>query len=716
VSPYSLSDLSARTERNSAVLTFDQRILDQEILGGVVRGATLNFHAFYNNRRTLYFAIDAGREFRPPTSNPYYPQGAPAGLRVHYSLADELNPRRAVSEIALRWSPELEVELPADWLGRLSYSVSENKTVYNLEHSVNLNMINAALGLTVPAQAGSDALPGQAAFTKPANIPFLNVFCDSTAFQCNSPATLQYISAYERASSTHQIHEWNAQFDGPIYMLPGGEVRAGIGAQLRSWNYRDASATTTGTHSTALEDRPPSGVFGRQIPAAYVQLNVPVFSDMNAIPLVERLVVEGSYRYDHYYDAGPIFSPKVGGEYSPGFGFTLRASWGKSFRAPEANDLVAAQSNVGQHNVLGGAGSNTLRACPIGSATPVPGSAGARLVSLGLASCTGVGAPVFPGGLDATGSAWAGIVGLFRPEFGTGPEALRPETATNTTYGFVYDSEISFLSGLHLEATYWRIEINDTLNHVTAPGQVNLLSTEFAGLVITPDNPGGDFDDLIEGILGLPGAPTDVDADDVVFFIDAARRNHGRLKVDGYDFNARYDYDAGNLGALNFSFAGTYFLSEVISAPGFATIDNLDRDLNAIDMGVSTVPRLKWRGSVGWTDGTISANFYVNHTGHFHTDQVLTAATAQFPDWTNMLPAHTWLDLSLAYNTGTMPVNPYLQNLNLQLTVNDVLDQRAPFAYATAGRGVQAAAFWSERGGGYSPVGRYVTFYVTKEW
>ena len=78
-------------------------------------------------------------------------------------------------------------------------------------------------------------------------------------FQCNSPATLQYISAYNRASSTHQIHEWNAQFDGPIYMLPGGEVRAGIGAQLRSWNYRDQSSTTIGTHSAALVARPPVG-------------------------------------------------------------------------------------------------------------------------------------------------------------------------------------------------------------------------------------------------------------------------------------------------------------------------------------------------------------------------------------------------------------------------------------------------------------------------
>ena len=119
------------------------------------------------------------------------------------------------------------------------------------------------------------------------------------------------------------------------------------------------------------------------------------------------------------------------------------------------------------------------------------------------------------------------MVDLFRPHFGTGPADLEPETATNTTYGFVYDSELSFLSGLHLEATYWRIEINDTLNHVTAPGQVNLTSPDFAGLVITPDNTGGNFAALIRAALALPGAPTDLNPNNVVFFIDAARRNHG---------------------------------------------------------------------------------------------------------------------------------------------------------------------------------------------
>ena len=320
VNPYARADMTARTERNAVVLTFDQRILDQEILGGVVQGATLNFHAFYNNRRTVYFR-SAGNgitdSFRPPTSHPYYPDGAPEGLRAHYSLVDELNPRLVPFEIAGRWSPELEVELLADWMGRFSYSVSENQTGFNLEHQPNSNMVDAALGLTVPAQAATDTLPGQDAFTKPANVPFLNVFCDATTFQCNSPQTLRYISGYARGQALHQLHEWNAQFDGPIIMLPGGEVRAGIGAQLRSWNYSANDLDTTGTHSTSVEDSAPS-LFAQRIPAAYAQLNVPVFSDLNAIPLFEHLELEVSYRYDHYYDSGPIYSPKISGEYSPG--------------------------------------------------------------------------------------------------------------------------------------------------------------------------------------------------------------------------------------------------------------------------------------------------------------------------------------------------------------------------------------------------------------
>ena len=719
VNPYSRADLTARTQRNAVVLTFDQRILDQEIFGGVVRGATLIGHAFYNNRRTVYFRPatqgNVSDTFRPPTSNPYYPDGAPEGLRVHYSLVDELNPRLVPFEIAARWSTEIEVEFLADWLGRFNYSVSDNQTGFNMEHQPNPNMVDAALGLTVPAQAATESLPEQGAFTKPDNVPFLNVFCDATTFQCNSPATLRYISGYARGQATHQLHEWNAQFDGPIFMLPGGEVRAAIGAQLRSWNYNANDVDTTGTHSTSVEDSAPS-VFTQQIPATYVQLNVPVFSDMNAIPLLQRLELEASYRYDHYYDAGAIYSPKISGEYSPGFGLTFRASWGESFRAPAADDLTAASAMIRGLNVLGDAGSNTLRACPVGSATPVPGTAGERLVNLGLASCDGVGAPLFPGGFEANGAAWPGLVGLYRPEFGTGPQALQPETATNQIYGVVFEPEISFLAGLRLEANYWRIQIDDILEEVNSPRDVNLLKTDFNEFIITPDNPGGDYFAMVESILASPTTTPNVNASDIVFVIDGARRNHGRHVVEGIDFNASYDYEAGNLGLFSFGLSGSYFLTEKSSAPGFNTVFNTNRDLNSVDFGVSTIPRLKWRGTVGWTDGTFSAVAIVNHTGHFHVDQVLTNATAQFPDWTNMLPAHTTLDLSLAYNTGTTPANSYLHNINLQLTVNDVLDHAAPFAYVSGGRGVSPAAFWGERGGGYSPIGRYATFYVTKEW
>jgi iron complex outermembrane recepter protein len=723
VNPYALSDLTSRTQRNAAVLTFDQQILDHEILGGIIEGATLNVDAFYSNRRSVYFgtaqtspgARRVTRSFRPPTSNPYYPTGAPSGLRVHYTLVDEINPRLVAAEIARRWSAEVELELPLDWAGRLNYAVSDSNTVYNQERVPNANMTDAALGLTVASVPASGTTPGQAAFTKPANIPYLNLFCDATTYRCNSPATLNYIAGYRHSFAVHQIHEWNAQFDGPIYTLPGGEIRAGIGAQLRSWNYNADQIENYGSVNTAIVTSARS-IFHRQVPAFYAQLNVPVFSDMNAIPLLQRLVIEGSYRYDNYYDAGPITSPKVSGEWSPGFGLTLRASWGESFRAPSQNDLTPASARLRGHNLLGGGDSNVLRACPVGSLTPVPGSAGERLVRLGLASCNGVGAPLFPGGVETVSAAWPPLVSLFRPEFGTGPAALQPETATNLTYGFAFDPDLPFLSGLHLEANYWRLEIDDVIDSIGAPDDVNLLKPDFASLVITPDNTGGDYNAMIRAVLantvgaGLPP----VNASDIVFLIDGSQRNFGKLLVDGYDFGFRYDYDAGNFGAFSLGLTGSYYLNEETSAPGFETFDNTDFDVNPIDLGVSTVPRLKWRGHVGWSDGTFTANAYINHTGHYHGTQVLTDATARFPNWSNIVPAHTTLDVSLAYNTGAMPVNEYLQNINLQVVVNDVLDKKSPFAYITQTGGGNPAAFDGENG--ISPVGRYITFYMTKTW
>ncbi len=83
----------------------------------------------------------------------------------------------------------------------------------------------------------------------------------------------------------------------------------------------------------------------KQVWATFAQLNVPVFGDANALPLLRKLDLEGSWRHDQYSDVGGTSNPKVAFNWtlSEDLGLTVRGSWGTSFRAPsfaEVSGLV----------------------------------------------------------------------------------------------------------------------------------------------------------------------------------------------------------------------------------------------------------------------------------------------------------------------------------------------------------------------------------------
>jgi hypothetical protein len=67
-------------------------------------------------------------------------------------------------------------------------------------------------------------------------------------------------------------------------------------------------------------------------------------------------------------------------------------------------------------------------------------------------------------------------------------------------------------------------------------------------------------------------------------------------------------------------------------------------------------------------------------------------------------------DFTVGYQTGERPANVYLRDVNLQITVLNLLNRQAPFVYATAGSrtfpGIQSI----------SPDQRFVTLAVTKAW
>ena len=323
-------------DHNSATITFDQNLIyDVKVYG----------EAFYSNRRSVLFylpgaspaAEQALRAVVVPSTNPYYPSGAPAGLRISYDLGVEHDSRVNAGEIAERYAFGFSDDnLPFDWHGRVYYAMDYEGNYVHVTGMVNPNMVSAALGNTVGSVAANGSTPGQAAFTKPANIPYLNLFCDARQFTCNSQATEAYIGAFRNYDEHWQQNETGLNLDGPVFDLPGGTVRAAIGADAISYHYvytQVSNFTTATSPNTSVltilpdpEKRATWAVFG--------QLNVPIIGEMNKIPLVEAFDIEVAARYDRYYTVGGVTTPKLAATWTVGYGLSLRGTVGKSFRAP----------------------------------------------------------------------------------------------------------------------------------------------------------------------------------------------------------------------------------------------------------------------------------------------------------------------------------------------------------------------------------------------
>jgi iron complex outermembrane receptor protein len=691
VSPYQFSDTTSAQQRNAATLTFDQTIYE---------GVELFVDGFYSNRRaqirypsTVNPASSASFTTTVPTTNPFYPAGAPAGLNVSYNISAELTPRLSSYELSQRWAGGFNLELPFEWLGRVSYQISQEKGDDNVKNLTNVNAVNAVLGNTVASAAANGSVPGQAAYTKPANIPFFNPFCDAGAFTCNSPATLAYIGGFRFYAHNYQLTEWSANFDGPVFALPGGEVRAAVGGTKTSHDFSFVIRQNFNSQSNALISTTPD-YEARQVWAVYGQLNVPVFGEDNAIPGFQRLELEASYRYDHYNDFGGTKNPKFSVNWAPIEGLVLRGTWGTSFRAPAFSDLSPVTVQIHGINQAGGVTTDSLAACQTVGGTPVPGSVAAIL------NPTCSAALRFPGGLSIRGGA--GGSAFLRP----GGAAVGPEKAKNLSLGF--DFNPTFLPGLDLSLTYFKLNITNLLQGFDENAGAGLNDPGLAFTYILPSDP--NFASYVDQLLRNPvsQAPPSI-APSITFIVDGGIRNVGDFKVNGFDFAASYDQEIGNLGSLRAGVTGTYFLHRESTAfPGAATTDTYNFN------GQTTDPRFRYRAELGWEYEGFSTTVFMNYRSHYFHNNALPPTTflAKFPNYSNLVPAFVTVDLSLGYNTGGDAVNDYLDNLDFRFVVNNVADKLPPFMYRVSGNLGNPAAFDIS----LSPIGRTMTFVITKTW
>ncbi|HYK78447.1 MAG TPA: TonB-dependent receptor plug domain-containing protein [Micropepsaceae bacterium] len=765
--PYTIAWYDASQQRNSSVMTVDQRLTKNISFFG---------EGFYSNRRAQYLnpsnlspSSSNDLSVQVPTFNPYYPtSGAPNNLKVNYNIALERPSLTSATELADRYLGGLNIDLPGGWSGKVYFSETFDNTVDRVE-DVNANAVSAALGWTIASGLAAGTAPAIASWTRPATVPYLNLFCDARTIQCNSPTTLSYVTGARSFTSDYWINEKGITFDGPLFSLPAGEVKAAVGANYTVHTFFFKVYDSTSSPSLLV----PTFTDARHktVWATFAQINVPVIGDANALPGVRKLDLEGSWRHDQYNDVGGTSNPKLAfnWEVSEDLGVTLRGAWGTSFRAPtfaEESGLVK-NAIAGWNSTLFPQASTISVNCGADAQSmagrltnPGPGFIGWNGVgSNGGTAGVACGTAAQPVGLALLGASGTAINSGFRQYIHTYGQKLSPETSMNWGFGGEF-APTAFLKGLDLQMTWYQVKINGALRGFPNPNttSVNDPTLGFAYIVPTDLAKAGvdvagcsnnntptacpEFEAMVNKLLADGRNPVNPQiATSVLWINDGATANNGFIQMQGIDFTASYDLDLGDLGAWNAGITGTYYLhqngannSSEATNPAAAIVQDLfHTNLGSVggvaQNGVESLPRLRYRARLGWSNGPWSVTGFMDYQSHFfHTQNAPpnvnfqcvaaggTVGGGTFPclitNYNNIEPSYYTFDLSVGYDTGDDPANTYLKHLGIQLVVQDLLDRHPAFEYRIGTGAGNPAAFDISK----NDSGRTIGLILTKTW
>jgi outer membrane receptor protein involved in Fe transport len=141
------------------------------------------------------------------------------------------------------------------------------------------------------------------------------------------------VSALYDECYCNESRTYEASAEGPLFVLPSGEARLAVGAGYRTseFKYQDYLGGTVVTQ-------------GREASRFwYAEANLPLIGPAADGPSAERLTLIAAIRGEDYDSFGRVSTPRLGLIYRPTGDFTLKASWGKSFKVPTLYQQYTAQ-------------------------------------------------------------------------------------------------------------------------------------------------------------------------------------------------------------------------------------------------------------------------------------------------------------------------------------------------------------------------------------
>ncbi|RYG38538.1 MAG: TonB-dependent receptor [Burkholderiales bacterium] len=452
-------------------------------------------------------------------------------------------------------------------------------------------------------------------------------------------------------SSHHRTLDYAARLDGSLFSLPGGKIRFSAGGGIREEEYSGLSA---------LNVRQSTNRMGRRSPYAFAELFMPIFSEEQRIPLVQRLELSVAARYTDYQDTstpaidrsfGDSIDPKVGISWKPVDSLGWRATYGTSFRAPSLTQI-----------------------------DPFGGSS-----------------YIIPQQVNGAPSTVLGLAGFAAPGLG-------PETAKTYTVGF--DFMPPTIKSMRIRGTYYNIDYNDRIG--TAPlGGYN----PFVAPLMVPDviyrPPSAAF--IEEQIRAIPPNPNipNFDLSDPaaaaammyartdMWIYDRRYRNLAISKQDGFDISISHDFETA-IGDVAWGVNATHILDyRQQGSPQSLVLPSFEIPAQA--------PEWRGRAQAGLTNAgfntTVSVNYVDDYVNPWET------GSPAVDSWTTV-------DLSLSY--AFAGEDRGAGGPRVSLTVQNLFDRDPPLLQAGNNQVINVPIGFDSVNA--NPLGRFVMLGFTQKW
>lgn len=486
-------------------------------------------------RDTLQDAFPDTKLLAVPPSNPFYvnPFGNVPYALVAYSFAKDFGPTAFSARTQVYMGTAgATLRFGDTWRATVSESYGR-QSLRTDEYNV----------------ADSDALAASLADPNPA-----------TAFNPFGPNNPQTLAAIERDYPLHMtslIESTGLVAEGSLFRMPAGDAKLALGFERREEAlFHDVADPLSPTQQTIPER------YSRHIAALFSQLALPLIGNSANLRAAPRLELNVAGRYEHYSDFGGTFNPTVRIQWVPAQVLKLRASWGRSFRAPTLDNLYDTAANAAGSIVLSDPQSRTGRS-------------------------------------------------LVLVEQGSNSN-LKQETANTWTAGF--DLAPGFLTGSTLSLTYYSIDYE---NRIVQPGADNPLAILVDGAEWAPVITRNPSSAEIAAVCNSPsyeGSVSNCLASSPAAIIDGRLANLAATRTTGLDLEA-HDLVRRGWGILDVGVTANYVFKfdQAVTDTSPAT--------NIVDTFANPLA-LRLRGVIGWSrEGPESPgpgfDLAVNYTGGY---------------------------------------------------------------------------------------------------